>query len=133
MNPLLRAVVPYAIGAALVVVAVLGVRWYGASQYQAGIDQANADHAMAELTEFKAQTGRLAGISSTLEDALVALRDAKPKTIERYTRGDVQSPLPAGCRIDADRLQHINEAGRVANTASQPGSAVPIGARGDQR
>ncbi|CAB3905141.1 hypothetical protein LMG26858_04442 [Achromobacter anxifer] len=133
MNPLLRAVVPYAIGAALVVVAVLGVRWYGASQYQAGIDQANADHAMAELTEFKAQTGRLAGISSTLEDALVALRDAKPKTIERYTRVEVQSPLPAGCRIDADRLQHINEAGRVANTASQPGSAVPIGARGDQR
>lgn len=133
MSPLLRAAVPYLIGAVLVLVAVLGVRWYGASQYQAGIDQANADHAMAELTEFKAQTGRLAGISSTLEDALVALRDAKPKTIERYTRVEVQSPLPAGCRIDADRLQHINEAGRVANTASQPGSAVPIGARGDQR
>lgn len=133
MNPLLRAALPYLIGAVLVVVAVLGVRWYGASQYQAGIDQANADHAMAELTEFKAQTGRLAGISSTLEDALVALRDAKPKTIERYTRVEVQSPLPAGCRIDADRLQHINEAGRLANTASQPGAAVPTGARGDQR
>jgi len=133
MNPLLRAVAPYVIGATLVVAAILGLRWYGASQYQAGIDQANADHAMAELTEFKAQTGRLAGISSTLEDALVALRDAKPKTIERYTRVEVQSPLPAGCRIDADRLQHINEAGRLANTAGQPGAAVPTGARGDQR
>ena len=132
MNPLLRAALPYLIGAAVLTVAIAGVRWYGASQYQAGIDQANADHAMAELTEFKAQTGRLAGISSTLEDALVALRDAKPKTIERYTRVEVQNPLPAGCRIDTERLQHINEAGRLANSAGQPGAAMSAGARSDQ-
>ncbi len=132
MNPLLRAATPYLIGAALVMGAILGVRWYGSSQYLAGVDKANADHALAELTEFKTQTSRLAGVSANLEGALVALRDAKPKTIERYTRVEVQSPLPAGCRIDAERLQHINEAGRVANTAGQPGAAVPAGARGDK-
>lgn len=113
MNPLLRAALPYLIGAALVVMAGVGVRWYGVSQYQAGVDKADADHAMAELTEFKTQTARLAGISSTLEDALVALRDAEPKTIKRYTRVEVQSPLRAGCRIDAERLQHTSEAGRL--------------------
>ncbi|WP_419342821.1 hypothetical protein ACM1PE_07090 [Achromobacter sp. PD1] len=43
MNPLLRAAAPYLIGAALVVVAVLGVRWYGASQYQAGGDARQAE------------------------------------------------------------------------------------------
>ncbi len=133
MNPLLRAAVPYLIGGALVVAIVLGVRWYGASQYQAGVAKANADHTLAELTEFKTQTARLASVSGTLEDALQALRDAKPKTIERYTRVEVQSPLPAGCRIDAERLRHINEAGRLANTARQPGPAVPAGAAGDQR
>jgi len=133
MNPLLRAALPYLIGAALVAAAVLGVRWYGASQYRAGADKANADHALAELNEFKAQTARLAGISVTLEGALAALRDAKPKTIERYTRVEVQSPLPAGCRIDAERLQLINEAGRLANNAGQPGATVPPGARGDER
>lgn len=133
MNPLLRAALPYLIVAALVVGAALGVRWYGASRFQAGIDKANADHTLAELVEFKTQTARLAGVSSTLEDALTALRDAKPKTIERYTRVEVQSPLPAGCRIDAERLQHINEAGRLANAAGQPGAAVPTGARGDER
>ncbi|WP_313378155.1 hypothetical protein [Achromobacter insolitus] len=133
MNLLLRAAAPYLIGAALVVVVILGVRWYGASQFRAGVDKANADHTLAELNEFKAQTGRLAGISSTLEDALAVLRDAKPKIIERYTRVEVQSPLPAGCRIDAGRLQHINEAGRLANSAGQPGAAVPAGAGGDQR
>ncbi len=90
---------------------------------------------LAELTEFKTQTqtARLGGISNTLEDALVTLRYAKPKTIERYTRVEVQSPLPAGCRIDAGRLQHINEAGRLANSAGQPGATVLAGARGDQR
>ncbi|EHK66012.1 hypothetical protein [Achromobacter arsenitoxydans] len=133
MNPLLRPVLPYLIGATLVVAALLGVRWYGVSQFQAGVDQANVGHALSELAEFKTQTSRLAGVSANLEDALVALRDAKPKTIERYTRVEVQSPLPAGCRIDPERLQHINEAGRVANAASQPGAAVPASARGDER
>ena len=133
MNPLVRAAVPYLIGAAVLSAAVLGMRWYGAAQYQAGVDQANAEHTLSELTEFKTQTARLGGISNNLEDALVALRDAQPKIIERYTRVEVQSPLPAGCRIDAERLQHINEAGRLANTAGQPSTAVPAGARGDQR
>ncbi|MNU43017.1 hypothetical protein D3C71_317930 [compost metagenome] len=133
MNPLLRAALPYLIGAALVVAAVLGVRWYGASQYRAGVDKSNADHTLAELAEFKTQTERLAGVSGTLEGALVALREAKPKTIERYTRVEVQSPLPAGCRIDAERLQHINEAGRLANSAGQSGPAVPADRRSDQR
>ncbi|MFY3535575.1 hypothetical protein [Achromobacter denitrificans] len=121
------------VGAALVAGVVLERQWYGARQYRAGIDKANADHTLVELTEFKRQTTRLAGISNTLEDSLVALRDAKPKTIERYTRVEVQSPLPAGCRIDAERLRHINEAGRLANNAGQPGATMPPGARGDER
>lgn len=133
MNPLLRAALPYLVGAAVLAAAVLGVRWYGAFQYRAGVAKANADHTLAELTEFKSQTARLGGISDTLEGALVALRDVKPKTIERYTRVEVQSPLPAGCRIDSERLQHINEAGRMAFSASQSGPAVPAGSRGDQR
>ena len=133
MNPSLRAFAPYLIGAALVIVILLGVRWYGASQYQAGIDQANTDHALAELAEFKRQTTRLGGIADTLEGALAALRNTAPKTIERYTRVEIQSPLPAGCRIDAERLRHINEAGRLANSASQSGPAVPARARGEQR
>lgn len=36
MNPFLRVALPYLIGAALLASAVVGVRWYGASQYEAG-------------------------------------------------------------------------------------------------
>lgn len=133
MNPILRAAAPYFVGAALLAAAVLGVRWYGASQYQAGMAQATADHFLAELSEFKEQTGRLAGIAAAFEASAATLREAEPKIIERYTPVEVQSPLPAACRIDAGRLQHINEAGRLANTAGQPGPAVSSGARSDQR
>ena len=133
MNASLRALARYLIGAVLVAAAFLCVRWYGAVQYRAGIDQANADYTLAELTEFQRQTTRLGGISESLEGALAALRGASPKIIERYTRVEVQSPLPAGCRIDAERLRHINEAGRLANSAGQPGAAVSASARGDER
>ena len=133
MNASLRALAPYLIGAVLVAAAFLCVRWYGAVQYRAGVDRANADYTLAELTEFQRQTTRLGEISESLEGALTALRGASPKIIERYTRVEVQNPLPAGCRIDAERLRHINEAGRLANAARQPGAAVPTGARGDKR
>ncbi|MDH1300362.1 hypothetical protein [Achromobacter sp. GD03932] len=133
MNASLRALAPYLIGAVLVAAAFLCVRWYGAVQYRAGVDRANADYTLAELTEFQRQTTRLGEISESLEGALTALRGASPKIIERYTRVEVQSPLPAGCRIDAERLRHINEAGRLANSAGQPGAAVSASARGDER
>ncbi|WP_116520993.1 hypothetical protein [Achromobacter insuavis] len=133
MNPFLRMALPWIGGAAVVLVLGAGVVLYGASRYDAGVAKANADHALAELNEFKTQTGRLAGIATTFEASVAELRAAEPKIIERYTRVEVQSPLPAGCRIDPGRLQHINEAGRLANTAGQPGPAVPVGTRGDQR
>ena len=127
------ALIGAAAGALLLAGVLVERHWYGAAQYRAGIARANTDHAMAELAEFKAHTDRLSGISTTLEGALTALRDASPKVIERYTRVEVQSPLPAGCRLDPERLQHINEAGRLANSARQPGPAMPASGGSDER
>lgn len=133
MNRFWKMAAPWIGGAAVALVLGAGVVLYGSSRFNAGVVKANADHALAELNEFKAQTGRLAGIATTFETSVAELRAAEPKIIERYTRVEVQSPLPAGCRIDAGRLQHINEAGRLANSAGQSGPAVPAGARSDQR
>ncbi|MBB1625725.1 hypothetical protein [Achromobacter sp. UMC71] len=133
MNPVLRMSLPWIGGAAVLMAIGAGGILYGSKRYDEGAVKANADHAMAELNEFKTQTGRLAGIAATFETSAAALREAQPKIIERYTRVEVQSPLPAGCRIDAGRPQHINEAGRLANSAGQLGPAVPAGTRGDQR
>lgn len=43
MNPVLRAALPYLIGAAVFLGLGLGVRWYGATQYQAGADAKQAE------------------------------------------------------------------------------------------
>lgn len=133
MTPFWKMAAPWLGGAAVLMALGASVLLYGSSRYDDGVAKANADHTLAELNEFKSQTARLGGISDSLEGALVTMRDAQPKIIERYTRVEVQSPLPAGCRIDAGRLQHINEAGRLANSAGKLGPAVPAGARGDQR
>jgi hypothetical protein len=133
VNPFWKMAAPWFGGAAVLMAIGAGVLLYGASRYDDGVAKASTDHALAELNEFKAQTGRLAGIATTFEASVAELRAAEPKIIERYTRVEFQSPLPAGCRIDAGRLQHINEAGRLANSAGQPGPAVPAGAGGDQR
>lgn len=107
---------------------ILGVRWYGVHQFHAGMERANAEHTLAELSEFKNQTMRLGAISNSLEDALALLRAARSTTIQGYTRVEAQRPLPADCRIDAERLRHINEAGHLANSAGEPASTVRAGA-----
>lgn len=43
MNPVLRAALPYLIGAAVFLGVGFGVRWYGATQYQAGADAKQAE------------------------------------------------------------------------------------------
>jgi len=60
-----------------------------------------------------------------LESGLTILGDAEPKIIERYTRVETERPLPADCRIDDGRLQHINAAVSAANTAHESGRAAP--------
>ncbi|CAB3716835.1 hypothetical protein LMG26690_03578 [Achromobacter animicus] len=124
----LRNIAPYLIGATLVAALFMSVRWYGFHQFHAGMAKANAEHTLTELHEFKNQTMRLAVVSNSLEDALAILRAARSMTIQRYTRVEAQRPLPADCRIDAERLRHINEAGRLANSSGEPGSTVPAGA-----
>ncbi len=133
MTALLNVARPYLIGAALIVLAGLGVWWYGASQYGAGEAKAKADYTQAELQDFKSQTIQLSDISVRLESAAVGLRDAKPKTIERYTRVEVQSPLPVDCVIDDGRLRHITEASSAANAPRKPRAAVPAGGTGDKQ
>lgn len=43
MNPLVRAALPYLVGIAVLATAALGVRWYGAGQYEAGADAKQAE------------------------------------------------------------------------------------------
>lgn len=57
MNPLLRAALPYLIGAGVLLALGLGVRWYGASQYRAGVNQTQLE-AAANARQIEAQYRR---------------------------------------------------------------------------
>lgn len=78
MTPLLRAGLPYLIGAALVVGAVLGVGWYGARREAAGVTRTQLE-AAANARQIEAQYRRqeqemVADYTSRLEKAHEATR-----------------------------------------------------------
>lgn len=77
MNPLLRAALPYLVGAAVLLVLGLGVGWYGANQYRAGVAQTKLE-AAANARQIEAQYRRqeqevVADYTSRLENANEAI------------------------------------------------------------
>ncbi|WP_088158821.1 hypothetical protein [Achromobacter xylosoxidans] len=125
MNPLLRTVAPYLIGAAALALAAGAIAWYGHGQRAAGRAECQEAHRVAGLEEFKTEAERLTGLSQSLADTADKLTTAKPQVIERYTREIVQRPLPADCVRDPGRVRATNEAIDAANAARQPQRAVP--------
>jgi len=113
MNPLLRAAVPYLIGAVLVVVAVLGVRWYGASQFRAG-----GDARQAEIEKRQAAIERAWQEERDRADAkhrgAVLAREAAEKTVVAQ-RG----------RIDGLLRQLAQRRSEAAGTGGGPDAAGP--------
>lgn len=107
------------LGAAIVALAAVGMRFYGQSQFRAGQEACEQAHRTAELEAFREEATRLNGLSQTLNRQLLTLSEAQPKVIERYTRVEVASPLPADCVLDAVRLQHGNDGISQANTTGQ--------------
>lgn len=104
-------------GAAVLAALFIGLLMYGAAQYRAGQDDCQNAQYVAELEAFRDESERLAAISIELQEQVNALNTVKPTVIERYTRVEVERPLPADCRIDSERLQRINEGIRKANAA----------------
>lgn len=116
----------YALIALAIVAALSGLWGYGKLQHSKGYSQAQNERHVADLESFKAESERLQGLSASLEAQLSAIRDAKPKTIERYENVRNKIPLPTVCTLDADRLRELNTAIQTANSGksgeSMPGS-----------
>lgn len=112
----------YALTALAIVAALSGLWGYGKLQHSKGYSLAVSERHTADLESFKAESERLQGLSASLEAQLAAIRDSKPKTIERYENVRNKAPLPTVCIIDADRMRELNSAIQTANTSksSQP-------------
>lgn len=123
MQFLANRYVLYALGA---VSLLIGVWVYGAFQHHAGYALAEKVRSIADLESFKRESVRLTGLSADLQTKIDALRDSQPQIIKEYHRVEVQKPLPADCRIDSGRLQHINTSIQAANSG-KPGSTMSKG------
>lgn len=111
------AIGKYVIGAGALLAIVTGIWLYGEQKYRDGKADCQSEANLAALEQFRLESEKLTGLSNELREQAQELANAKPKIIERYTRVEVEKPLPAGCVLDADRLQRINDGIREANTA----------------
>lgn len=110
---------------ALAIVAALAGLWgFGKLQHSQGYSQAQNERHVADLESFKAESERLQGLSASLEIQLAAIRDAKPKIVERYENVRNKTPLPTVCVVDADRLHELNAAIQTANSGKS-GESLP--------
>ena len=112
---------------ALIAVVALAALWgYGKHRYSLGYSQAQKERYVADLESFQAESKRLQGLSTVIENQLAEFRAIEPKVIERYTNVVTQVPLPATCRVDSERMRTINSAIEAANS-SQPSKPLPTG------
>jgi hypothetical protein len=124
---LMKPAVLIGAGALFVAMLVLGGWWLHHTGYAAGRADNEAAHTLADLQQFKAETGRLAGLSTQLAAQIDSLSAIQPTITKEYHETVVKNPLPAGCLIDVGRLRSIQAAIAQAAAAGQRGPAVPAG------
>lgn len=124
MNFLALLANKYVIQGAVALIVLLAAWGYGQWKYHVGYGAAENDRAVADLVAYKGEVERMANLSDQLETRIAELRDVQPKIIERYNRVVVEKPLPADCRLDDERLQHVTRAIEAANSI-QLGKSVP--------
>ncbi len=113
MNPLLRAAAPYLIGVGLAAVAVVGVRWYGASQFRAGGDARQAEIEKRQAAVERAWQEERDRADAKHRGAILA-REAAEKTVAAQ-RG----------RIDGLLRQLAQRRAEAAAASSGPDAAGP--------
>jgi hypothetical protein len=109
---------------------VLAAYWLGHSR---GIDQQKAVQTKTDLAatqqalnDFVAQTKKLNDIAAQVQDKVTTLQNTTQKTIVEYVKNAKDDPLPADCRIDTVRLQHISAAIDAANAAIASNTSAKV-------
>lgn len=113
MNPLLRTALPYLIGAALLAAAILGVRWYGASQYEAGANAKQEEIEKRQAVIERAWQEERDRADANHRGAVLA-REAAEKTVAAQ-RG----------RIDRLLLQLTQRRAEAASASGGPDASGP--------
>lgn len=120
MNPLLRAAAPYLIGAALVVVAFLGVRWYGSSQFRAGGDARQAEIEKRQAAVERTWQEERDRADANYRGAVLARNHTESKLAQAERDRDA-----AFARVDGLRKQLAVRVAASPDASSRPDGAGP--------
>lgn len=108
----MSAIRSIATGAAIVAALFFGGWLYGQHQYRQGVADTTTAARLAAFDQYQSDVERMASASWELQNIITELQYAKPKVITEYKEVVVQTPLPADCRIDDERLRRIQSAVR---------------------
>lgn len=127
---MMPALYRYAAGALAVLALLAGVWWHGWHTRDQQAERAVQDKALADarqaLTDFRTESNRLNTIAGDIQQRVDQINTNATQHTTGYRTYAVQNPLPADCRLDAERLRRIQSAVDDANaaiTASQSGGA----------
>ena len=120
MNPLLRAALPYLIGAAVLAAAILGVRWYGASQYEAGGDARQAEIEKRQAAIERAWQEERDRADAKYRGAVLARQQTESKLAQAERDRDA-----AFARVDGLRKQLARRRAETPNAGGGSDGAGP--------
>ena len=130
----------YAAGALAVFALLTGVWWHGWHTRDQQAERAVQDKTLADarqaLTDFRTESNRLNTIASDIQQRIGQINTNATRHTTEYRTYAVQNPLPADCRLDAERLRRIQSAVDDANAAiaaGQSGGASTTDRAPDQR
>jgi len=120
MNPLLRAALPYLIGAALLAAAIQGVRWYGASQYEAGANAKQEEIEKRQAVIERAWQEERDRADAKYRGAVLARQQTESKLAKAERDRDA-----AFTRVDGLRKQLADSRAEAPNAGGGPDGAGP--------
>ncbi len=120
MNPLLRTALPYLIGAALLAAAILGVRWYGAGQYEAGANAKQEEIEKRQAVIERAWQEERDRADAKHRGAVLARQQIESKLAKAERDRDA-----AFIRVDGLRRQLAGRRAEAPNASGGPDDAGP--------
>ena len=121
------ALIRWMAGALAVLALLAGIWWHGWHTRDQQAERAVQDKALADarqtLTDYRAESSRLNTIFFFIDNGFYEIYTNATRHTTEYRTYAVQNPLPADCRLDAERLRRIQSAIDDANAAIAAGQS----------
>lgn len=113
-----------ALGVVALALLIGAIGLYGARREAEGVRKAEDAAKAAAALEYGRQVARVLSIGEQLAATVAAVSALEPKVLEKYRYVKQKNPLPADCRVDAERLRSLSDAIDASNAIGRRGGIV---------